>query len=402
MGLNTIAQSTFREGHFINSEKVKKKGYFMSFGTNIPNEIKFKEQQNSKETILIKRSILSELHIEDTKFIRKDVAIEVLDDNMLAQKENNSIVFRLNSKNVLLTVLLEFNGNTLYSYQDHNNIYFFIETKAGIEFLKYKKIIKNNKQIKVNDYRKQLLGRFKIIDAKNEGIIGGIKYKEDDLVNYFLKYAKQNNFSYTKYNSYEARKFKDAINITPKIGYYFSSQSTNTNNNNFASSFQVSQISLGLDVEFFFNTVFKKSSIILSYLHYTEIDNTGVFSFGTPNDSEVINTIKMSDLNLKYRQYFRLFHNQYLYANMGVLIHNTSGKIRYTFIPTNANITDLEYGSKLTFSLGFGYNFKNIYLDLNYLPKMSWDLVSSNSSATRETWQNSRSLLNLSIGYSIF
>ena len=66
MGLNTIAQSTFREGHFINSEKVKKKGYFMSFGTNIPNEIKFKEQHNSKETFLIKRSILSELHIEDT------------------------------------------------------------------------------------------------------------------------------------------------------------------------------------------------------------------------------------------------------------------------------------------------------------------------------------------------
>ena len=76
----------------------------MSFGTNIPNEIKFKEQQNSKETILIKRSILSELHIEDSKFIRKDVAIEVLDDNMLAQKENKSNFLSLNTKNVLLQV----------------------------------------------------------------------------------------------------------------------------------------------------------------------------------------------------------------------------------------------------------------------------------------------------------
>lgn len=381
---------------------IKKNGYFMTFGSNLPEKIKFKENQNSLETIILNRSELSELIIENLKYKRKDIAVEILNDKMLAKKHNNRLDFNLNPEKVLLKVLLEFNDHTLYSYNYENNTYFFIETAGNIEFLRYKKIKKNKKQIEVKDFRQQLLSKFNIPDSKNVGLIGGVKYKDIDLINYFLKYAKHNNFSYKKYDSFLARKLKDAFNITPQIGYYFMSQSTKTENGFFETSFKDSQISFGLDIEYFFNSEFKKRSLILTYMHYGKIDNEGDFKFAVPNDSEVSNTIQLSNVHLRFRQYFRLLNNQFLYANIGVLNSMSSGKTEYIFRETETYIADLEYENSFAFSIGFGYNYKNIYLDVNYIPSIGGAYNSLNFNATRADWEYRRSSLNVSIGYSVF
>tara|TARA_R110000868_G_scaffold4211_7_gene26502 strand:- start:32156 stop:33406 length:1251 start_codon:yes stop_codon:yes gene_type:complete len=405
IGFNAIAQSTFKEGYFINNAGEKKEGFFMSFGKQIPDVIIFKESQNSLTTNQLEKAELSEIVIGDTKIVKKDVFIEYLDKNMVAKNENNTMIFNLTSQKLLLNVLLEFNDFTLYSWNNNDNEYFFIESKDGIELLKYKKITNNNITTGINDYKKQLLINFELSDSRNQGILGGVKYKESDFTNYFLSYAEQHNYPFEKYNPDNSRDFKDAINITPKLGYSFISQTTKTEDNSFETSFDESQISFGLDIELFFNAKFKKSSVILSYMHHNKIDKQGEFSFTQPNDSQVYNTLTMNDIQLKYRQYFKLTYNQYLYVNAGLLGHISKGGTEYAFTQTNAKFADLKYDNNqnnLTFSLGIGYNFNNIYFELNYIPKIKANYETLSNVSTSSGWQYERSVINLSLGYAIF
>ena len=386
VGINTFAQNTFKKGYYINNEGIKNEGYFKSFGKNLPDLLPFKVKANNLEVLQIKKENIATLNINNLEFIKKNVSVELLDEKMFAKKENNTNVFNLTSESLLLKVLLKFNDFTLYSYRHKNNEYFFLETQGNLEFLKYKKVKKNNRKVDLRKYATQIIERFNIIDLQNQKIIANLKYKEVDLVNFFTEYAKQNKYTYKKYERYLNRDFKDAFNITPKLGYSFNSQSVKTINNKLETSFKENHINYGLDIEFFFNTLFKKSSIIFSYTYYNEIKKDGYFSFVASNDSETFNSLKMNTINLKYRHYFKIHKNQYLYADAGFLLHSSKGKVESIYTPTNAYISNLKYNSdenNLAFSIGLGYNYNN-------------------SNATSDSWHLDRNLLNLTIGYSIF
>ncbi len=403
VGLNVTSQNTFKKGYFINNKGVKREASFMTFGAYLPDLLSFKGKQNSLEVMQIKKTEISELKINNHKFIKKNVSVELLDEKMFAKKENNTIFFNLSSETFLLKALLKFSDFTLYSYHYKNNEYFFIESMNKLEFLKYKKVKKNNRKAEIRKFVEQIIERFDITDSKNQKKIAKLRYKEEDLISFFIEYSKQKKYTYKQYDTYLNRDFKDAFNITPKLGYSFNSQSVKTINDNFKNSFNENHFNFGLDIELFFNTLFKKSSIILSYIYYNEVNNEGDFSFATSNDSEVFNTLKMNTINLKYRHYFRTFKNQYLYVDAGFLIHSSNGKVEYIFKPTNAHIADLEYNkNNLALSLGIGYNYNNLYLELNYIPKMTGSFDSFTSNATTDNWQFDRSLFNLTIGYSIF
>lgn len=405
IGLNTIAQSTFKKGYFINNEEVKTEGFFMSYGADLPDILSFKLEPTSLEVIQIKKKNIVALKINNLEFIKKKVSVELLDEGMYAKKENNTNVFNLSSETLLLKVLLKFEDFTLYSYRYKNNEYFFIESQGELEFLKYKKVKMNSRKVDIRNYITQILERFNIIDLQNQKTLEKLKYKEVDLVSFFTEYANQKKYTFIKYDRYLNRDFKDAFNITPKLGYSFNSQSVKTINDKIRTSFNENHIDFGLDIEFFFNTLLKKSSIIFSYTHYNEINNEGNFSFVALNDSEFFNSLKMNTINLKYRRYFRILKNQYLYVDGGFLLHSSNGKVESIYTPTNAHISDLEYNSdknNLAFSLGLGYNYNNMSLELSYIPKMTGSFDSFTSNATTDSWQFDRSLLNLSIGYSIF
>ena len=405
IGLNTIAQSTFKKGYLINNEGVRKEGFFMTFGENLPDLLSFKEKQNSLEVIQIKKTDIFELKINNLKFIKKNVSVELLDDKMFAKKENNTSVFNLSSETFLLKKLLKLSDYTLYSYHDKNNRYIFIESQGKIEFLRYKKVIKNNRKVYIRKFVSQIIKEFDIIDSKNHNALAKLKYNENDLVNFFIEYVNQNIYIYKKYDISLNRDFKDAINITPKLGYSFNSQSVKTINDKLKTSLNENHINFGLDIEFFLNTFLKKSSIIFSYTYYNEINKEGNFSFVASNDSKTFNSLKINTIDLKYRCYFRIFKNQYIYADAGFLLHSSKGKVEYIFTNTNAHISDLEYNNNdnnLAFSLGLGYNYNNMYLGLSYVPKMTGSFDSFTSNATSDSWQFDRNLLNLTIGYSIF
>lgn len=255
----------------------------------------------------------------------------------------------------------------------------------------------------IGKFVSQIRKEFDIIDLKNQKILTQLKYNEDDLVNFFIEYTKQKKQIYNKNDTSVNRDFKDVFNITPKLGSSFNSQSVKTINDKLKNSLNENNINLSLDIEFFFNTLLKKSSIIFYYTHYNEINKEDTFSFSASNDSNIFNYLKMNTINLKYRQYFRIRKNQYIYADAGFLVHSSKGKVESIYTPTNAQISDLKYNSdenNLAFSLDLGYY--NMYLNLSYIPKMTGSFDSFTSNATSDSWQFNRNLLNFTIGYSIF
>lgn len=59
----------------------------MTFGKNLPDLLTFKDKQNFLEVIQIKNTDIFELKINNLKFIKKNVSVELLDDKMLAKKK---------------------------------------------------------------------------------------------------------------------------------------------------------------------------------------------------------------------------------------------------------------------------------------------------------------------------
>jgi hypothetical protein len=408
IGLTTFAQSTFKKGYYITNDGVKKEGYFMTFGDNLPNTITFKENLSSTNFIKLEKKNLSKVDLSVAKFVRKDISFEILDKNMLSLKENNTKDFKLTSKKEVLTVLLEFSKHTLYSYKSDINEYYFLESNGNMKPLKFKKITENNKKIDLKEYRKQLLKDFKLKSPENKGKIGGVKYNKKGFVRYFKMYAIENGISFIEYKSnFNTRDFKDMINISPKVGFSLIEQTNSAYNNvgNYDSTFKGSQISFGFDLEYFFNTKIKNSSIIFSYNYYTKITNENQFNFAQPLDSEINNKMKSSDLQLKFRRYFKINNQQFIYLNLGALTHTSIGETKYDYIATNTNIADLKYNNKqnnVALIFGAGYNLNNIYFEANYMPKIEGKFDSQNSIATLADWGYSRNMFNISISYNIF
>jgi len=401
----TFAQSSFKEGHYIKKNNSKEVGLFRSFGANLPEELEFKEKENSIDTKTVITEELSELKIDDAWYKRKNVLIEYLGENMLASTENNVKTFNLESYPLFLSLLLEFKNLTLYSYTKDSNDYFFIERNGEIKLLEYKTIVLNGRQVKIRNFVDQLIKSLSPLNPELYMKIGSLKYEEDSLVQFLIDYANQENHDYSVYNPGVSRNLKDAFNITPKIGYSFVSQNTETGSNDFKTTLNENQINFGLDIEYFFNTLQKKSSLIFSYSYYTEINSESDYTFTTPDDSQILNKFNMNTLNLKYRYYLNLGINQNLYIDGGLLVHSSKGKVEYVFIPTDAFIVDLEYenaNNNISFSIGLGYNYKSFYLQLNYIPQMSGTFNILSSNAVNDNWQFDRNVLNMSFGYSIF
>lgn len=400
IGLNFYAQTTFKKGYFIAKDGEKQEVHFKAFGSEIPKTIYYKK--NDKYNSIDPENI-NELFIpEKIKFIRKKVNLELLNKGMKSKITNNSKNFLLVKKELLLKVLLEFNTNKILSYLDeNNNRYLFIDDNESIKLLEYKIYTKNKKNFKVNNFRNFLYKKYKSKDK-----ISKLKYTEKGIVNYLKTYSSANNINYKEYEGFY-RDFKDIFNITPKAGVSLIEQTNSSYNNvgNYDSNFKESQISFGFDFEYFFNTKIKHSSIIASYNYYTKVTNKEKFSFAQQDDSEINNTMNSSDLQLKFRRYFKITNQQNVYANAGVLLHMSSGETKYDYINTNANIADLRYNNaenNIAFIFGVGYNIKNLYLEANYIPKIEGKFDTLNTIATLSNWGYTRNMLSISIGYNLF
>lgn len=406
ISVNAFAQTTFKKGYFITKDNQKNEVYFKAFGEEIPDKIVYKDSLGSDIFMSTLTSNIIELVIPNTsKFLRKKISVELLKKGM--KSKNNSKKFILEEKELLLKVLLETNTIKVLSYLDQeNNRYIFIEDKNVLKFLEYKIINFENKKLIIKSYKNYLLKNNEIISSKQKIDFGKLKYTEKDMVDYFTKYAESNSDSIKVYKGH-FRKLTDILNITPKIGYSTFNHKTINENSSYNTDFIESQLNVGLDFEYFFNTDIKKSSILFSIQYHLDTKNEGDFAFGTrsPINTKTYHDFSTYNLDLKYRHYFKLKQHHYLFLNLGFGYQKTNGTTDYIFNENNIKIADLDFNNDdndLYFSLGAGYNFKNLFLGFDFTPKIKGNYDAINPTATSGDWTYERSLLNISIGYSIF
>ncbi len=404
--LSINAQNSFRKASLITKDLKKKEGFIKTFGNIIPKEIVFKKNIDSEAFEKLKTEDLNQLNLGDVDFIRKKVSYEPLDKNMHAKKKNNNNTFNLTTKNLLLKIDLKFENFIFYSFYEKGNEYFFIEQNDKIEFLKFKKIIKGKKNVKIKAFRRQLFKKFSSNIVNKSKTIGKLKYTKNNLLTFFSLYAKKNNYPFKNYSDSFSRSITNAFNITPKIGYLKVNNLIKNEDKSYNSDSQKSNLNFGLDIEYFINSIQKRSSIIFSYTYHlnSKVQSRFAFGAGNPKNSSITNEYQRSAYEVKYRHYFKILKNQYIYLNGGLTLDNSKGEIEYLYEPTNAYIAKLEYeGVNVAFNFGIGYSLYNFHLEMNYVPNLSGDLKTLSDQATNRLWGYERSnMLNISIGYSIF
>jgi hypothetical protein len=212
-------------------------------------------------------------------------------------------------------------------------------------------------------------------------------------------------FKEYKFN-FNTRLLKDALNINFLVGYSLISQNNLHDYTIYETSFNSNQLNFGTSLELFFNSVEKKSSFITSLMYFlnSEIDDQEFgFGSGNPNYASVKNDLSLLTLDLKYRQYYKLKNNNYLFINAGVGINLTNGKTSYIRNSTNDFIADLDYDSASVFlTFGIGYNIKKLSLELNYIPKFNNVFNPVSDNINFGNWKYNRQIANLSLSYEIF
>ncbi|WP_397446295.1 hypothetical protein [Polaribacter sp. R77954] len=414
------SQNSFRKASLLTKDNVKIMGYVKTFGAELPNDLVFKKDLSTNAYEILNTNNFKELKVGNSKFILGKVSFETLNPKMMAQKEHNTKSFNLTEKECLLKVILETDQISLLSYNENNNEYFFIKNGNTFEFLRYKVILANTKKIEIKHYRNQLAKNYAKNVKGKEKIFSKIKYDFNSLKNFFERYAKSNNLSIKKHNYSFDRNFKNIFNLTPKLGYSQLNQSyvadTNsqffkkTNNSSFA-------FNAGIDLEYFFNTIEKKSSLVFSYKYYVNTNIEDDFSTDNSNGySRIDDEFQINTFGLNYRHYFKFGKKNYFYADAGLTFNKTKGNVNFFPLANNPNSLNLNYSpsSQMAFNCSLGcVILDNLYLEINYIPSLNGKLNSevlfgapssgNEGRLIRFEEDNKRdNIFNLSLGYSIF
>ena len=404
IGLNFYAQTTFKKGSITNLNNEQKTVYIQVFNSDYPTEINYKETLASDKITTINTKLLKNVEVFGIlKFVRKNVPVEILTEGMRAKQNNNKIEFNTIIKSYLLKVLVKSENLTLYAYLDKptKNKYFFTENKGDMQLLKYKKILKNNKFLKVNKFRNQLFKNFKLPNIK----IAKLKYNASSLKSYFTQYILYKNQKTTNYKTF-SRDFQDAVNLNVSSGYGIFSQTILNDSKNFNTTSNNNLINIGLDLEYFFNNHIKSTSLVFEGKYFLKNKNDNNFTFRTISnsyESTIINDFSVFLINLKLRKYWQVKKNNYIIADIGAGINNYSGGTKYVRNDNGSVFVDVESKNKkpLHFSLGFGYNYNNFLLNLNY-SYLNGEFDSLITSSTTNEFSYNQHLFNLSLSYIVF
>tara|TARA_R110001606_G_scaffold278896_2_gene427452 strand:+ start:2126 stop:3379 length:1254 start_codon:yes stop_codon:yes gene_type:complete len=407
IAVNTFAQTTFKKGYFITDNDVKKEVFFKAFNDEYPNSFFYKEAFNSDNIEEVLAENVTEVNIYNIlRFVRKDISFEELEKGMISKKENNTMAFSKTKKNVLLKMHIDSENLSLLSYKDKktDNVYLFLEENKVIKLLEYKIIKKNSKNYILKPFRKFLYQNYRI-EGKDQINVGKLRYNEKDLLEYLSSYSASKNIKLKEYK-YFIRDFKDALNINFLVGYSITSQRNLHSFAIYETSFNTNHLHFGASLEFFFNTNSKKSSIISSLIYLTNSESdVQNFSFGSGNQnfSLVKNDLNLLSLDFKYRQYFKVRTNHYLYINGGLGLNYSNGNTSYSLNTKDDFISDLTYNTANPFFIiGIGYNVNKLSFDFNYIPKYNGVFDPIIDNANSGNWEFNRQIINLTLSYELF
>lgn len=190
-GLHSYAQAMFEEGYFIDTTGLRVNCFIKNVDwLKNPDQFEYRSSWNAKEVEIASIENVAEFGINrKSRYIRRTVNIDQSGTNLYSLSEERNP--RYKSETVFLKVLVAGNAN-LYVHKGAKVSFFYSVGEGDIEPLVYKnyRIITEENQSKVkenNRYKQQLSHSLVCPDFKDKEILG-LKYREKELVNLFMKY----------------------------------------------------------------------------------------------------------------------------------------------------------------------------------------------------------------------
>ncbi len=388
------AQTKFEKGYFITTEGnkieclIKNEDWY-----GIPSEIKYKLEENSKISTITEKS-LSKVYLKGKLLLeRHNVLIDRYSKNL--KELTNSRITNYKEESLLLKVIVDGKARLL-KYVDKGVQYFYYQFDSEIKPLEYKLYKDSKGRLGKNlNYQKTLREELNCDKVEQQK---SVKYTEIDLTEYFINYNECNNNTNEVY-TYSRLAEGGKINLRGKVSF------GQTNITNYPSQFSTQ---FGLELEyvlpFFNNTVsvfteptyqsysYKNmSQIIIGYDVSVPVPSTGE-TVTTPIFGTEETNINYSSIELPFgvRKYFLLNNSSKIFLNVGFNFSNTLNKEFRIKIENNE--TNIPIESRISYLMGFGYEFKNkISAEIRYVPNRF--INSDNQDST--TYSN----FSLKLGY---
>ncbi len=352
----SFAQSKFESGYFIDNSGTKTECLIKNYDwKNNPTNIEIKSI-NKNEIITKTIEDIAEFGINDkSKFVKATVKIDKSSQNFNSLSDySNPVYFE---KTVLLKVLVEGVSN-LYYYTDKDFEKFFYSVNDKIEQLVYKQYNNSEGNISTNDtFKQQLFVNFKCNNDKKS--ILALKYKNNDLIDYFIKTNNCISGNNKTITTFKKRKFEANFKLNLLVNNINSTFIIPTGN--IRGTYETEKkytFTFGFETELIFPYNNKNWSLIFdpSYVKNKETFKIYQPQFINP-DETFYNDSFFIRLPIGIRRYFKINENNKFFAN-AALSFNLIDTYVYTYNPFNNSTIVYSNESFIANSLAFGIGYQ--------------------------------------------
>ena len=351
-----FSQINFEKGYFINNsdEKVNCLIRDMEWSSS-PSDFTYKLSENGKTERATINSVKEFGIFNNSKFIRKTVAIDKSNEDFNYLTYNKNPTFQ--EEQLFLKVLIEGKAS-LYEYLEVGlQRYFYTIDDSNMEQLVFKSYkVDRDLVAKNNMYKQQLHNDLKCSTFTTKKL-EDLNYSGNDLSRFFIDYNKCNNEEYTDFRvSKKERPFK--ISLRP--GFKSSSVSMHnlllaSREADFGSKLG---FTLGIELEYVLPFNKNKWALILEPTYQSFKSETENY-----NKEQIISIdYKSIELGLGARHYFFLGQDSKIFINASMILDFTNSYVQFTYTPR-----DLRIDGGANFAMGLGYKYNDRYsLELRY------------------------------------
>ncbi|RNC85529.1 MAG: hypothetical protein ED557_01790 [Balneola sp.] len=397
-----VAQNVFEVGYYIDNDDNIVPGLILNLDwRSNPSEIRFKKDSLAQEMVL-SLDELNGFEIYDYgKFLKFSVEIDRSSENKSNLSDSPTPLF--NSETILLKSLAE-GAISLYSYQDGNLQRFFIKKRNGdIEQLVFRFFTRGSRVITDDSFKQQLISEFGC-SLNSQNVLEETDYKKGDLINLVIE---ENACMGDVSTIYTYKRDYKKFRLTIKPGVSISNLKFDTMSGLFIRTRYTSDfdnnlvLNLGTEAEFILPYANGAWSITFqaSYHQFEFEDTFEVIS----QEREVAIDYKALELELGMRYNYILNEKSRIYLSP-YLVYGFDFNSKITISPELptldlVSLSTIEINPQPSFKIALGFAFKKINFESSYSFRKE---LLENENSNGYVFDAENSLLNFSIGYSIF
>lgn len=353
--IKALAQINYQKAYYIDNNSQKHEVFIKNTDwKNNPTEFRFKSGLNSEPESLSIDDVKEFNIYKHSKYIREKVKIDRSTDILSKLSQTSEPEYK--EEELFLKVLLEGKAN-LYYYEDGKLRRFFYKKENGnIKQLIYKNYLNAENSVGTNSsYKYQLWNEFRCGDI-SMGEIQKVKYRKDDLSEFFTDY---NQCEGSEFTSFAGKEKRDLINLRIRPGlnlssFKFRESYTGSEDVNFEN--QIS-FRLGLELESILPFHNGKWALLVEpgiQVFKNEMEKTSsIGNTSLERHQNISVDYKSLEISLGIRHYFFLNEISTVFVNAAFVIDSEFDSSA-TFDP--GRTIELKSNNNMAFGIGYEYN----------------------------------------------